>query len=69
MIQSIKSKGAAALLFIMTALPLSAETVSGSDGPVFKVMLVIMVVWVGIAAYLFSLDRKIRRVEKDLDEL
>lgn len=69
MIHLIKYKGATALLFIMTALPLSAETGSGTSGQVCKVMLVIMVVWAGIAAYLLSLDRKIRRVEKDLDEL
>ncbi len=69
MIQSLRYKGAAALLFVMTTLPLAADTGGISDDPVFKVMLVIMVVWAGIAAYLFSLDRKIRRVEKDLDEL
>lgn len=36
---------------------------------IIKITMVIMVVWAGIALYLFALDRKIRKVEKDLDEL
>ncbi len=34
-----------------------------------KILSTIMIVWIGIALYLFTLDRKIRRLEKDLDEL
>ncbi len=35
----------------------------------FKILLTIMIVWVGIALYLFTLDRKLRRLEREMDEL
>lgn len=34
-----------------------------------KILMTILIVWVGIALYLFTLDRKLRRLEREMDEL
>lgn len=47
----------------------SSEQAVAYDDMLIKVMAVILVIWGGIAFYLFILDRKISRVEKELHEL
>lgn len=37
------------------------------NGKIFVVVGVISIVFIGLAAYLFSLDRKITKIEKDLN--
>jgi CcmD family protein len=39
------------------------------SGKLFKVMVVVMVIWLGLAFYLFRLDRKITKLENDINEL
>ncbi len=45
------------------------EEESPEKGKLFKVMVVVMAIWLGLAFYLFRLDKKITRLEKDVNEL
>ncbi|MDY6970463.1 MAG: CcmD family protein, partial [Spirochaetota bacterium] len=38
-------------------------------GILIKVMLITMIVWFGLSVYLFSLSKKITKLEKKIDEL
>lgn len=42
---------------------------SNHGSPLIKVMLVILVIWIGLSLYLFRLDRKISKLEKEINEL
>jgi len=42
---------------------------SNREDVLIKVMLVVLFVWLGLAAYLFRMDRKIVKLEKEIDEL
>ena len=37
--------------------------------PLLTVMAVTLIAWFGLALYIFQLDRKIKKLEKELDEL
>jgi len=39
------------------------------DSKIFNVMVIVLVVWFGIAAYLVTIDRRVRKLEKDINEL
>ncbi len=39
----------------------------GEETALYVVMAVALVVWLGIFAYLWTLDRRVRRLEKDLE--
>lgn len=45
------------------------EEGTADNGKLFKVMIVIMVIWLGLAFYLFRLDKKITKLENDVNEL
>jgi CcmD family protein len=40
----------------------------GGDGVLYRVMAIVLVIWMGLALYLFRMDRKIVKLEKDLNE-
>ncbi len=42
---------------------------SENKGMLTKVMIVVMIIWFGLAFYLFRLDRKISKLEKEINEL
>jgi len=42
---------------------------SNREDVIVKVMLVVLFVWLGLAAYLFRMDRKIVKLEKEINEL
>jgi len=41
---------------------------NGGDGVLYRVMAIVLVIWMGLALYLFRMDRKIVKLEKDLNE-
>ena len=41
---------------------------NGRDGVLYRVMAIVLVIWMGLALYLFRMDRKIVKLEKDLNE-
>ncbi len=53
---------------VKSETPVMEEEASES-GKLFRVMMVVMVIWLGLAYYLFRLDRKITKLEKDIHEL
>ncbi len=34
-----------------------------------EVMTIVLIIWIGIALFLFRLDRKLKRIEEDINEL
>jgi CcmD family protein len=34
-----------------------------------EVMTIVLIIWVGIALFLFRLDRKLKKIEEDINEL
>lgn len=46
----------------------SAPAAPEGDGAVSRVMWIVLVVWLGIGAYLFKIDRNIARLERKIDE-
>jgi CcmD family protein len=58
------------VLFLLTASTLRAQQEVGmadtlrSEGKIYVVVAIMVVVFTGIAAYLFLLDRKVTRLEK-----
>jgi CcmD family protein len=58
------------VLFLLTASTLRAQQEVGmadtlrSEGKIYVVVAIMVVVFAGIAAYLFLLDRKVTRLEK-----
>jgi CcmD family protein len=54
---------------ITVVLPLSLSSSPGPESMIpdlYKVMGVILVAWLGLALFLFRLDRKLARLEKEL---
>jgi CcmD family protein len=45
------------------------EEKPAESGKLFKVMMVVMIIWLGLALYLFRLDKKITKLENDVNEL
>jgi CcmD family protein len=45
----------------------TSEAISYNDYAVKRVMAVVLIIWFGISAYLFLIDRKIIRLEKRID--
>lgn len=42
---------------------------SGEDNIViFKVMLIVLMIWIALSIYIFYLNKKVKRLEKKLDE-
>jgi len=39
-----------------------------SNNAIYIVMIIVLIVWAGIFFYLFSLDKRIKNVEKELKE-
>lgn len=39
-----------------------------SEGKIYVVVAIVLVIFGGLAVYLFNMDRKVRRLEKKLDE-
>ncbi|HMN24936.1 MAG: CcmD family protein [Ignavibacteriaceae bacterium] len=37
-----------------------------SQNAIYVVMIIVLIVWVGIFGYLFSLDKRIKKVEKEM---
>ena len=62
------------LSFLMTSAVASAQQsaemadVMRSNGKIYVVVGVILIIILGLFAYLFSLDRKVSRLEKDLEK-
>lgn len=63
-------------LFVLTltAFPMVAQEVEMADtmrseGKIYVVVTVLVVILAGLVAYVFALDRKATRLEKKLDEL
>lgn len=66
----IKSLFITLSLFLMPALAFAQNegavvNTLKKDGKIYVVVLVLITIFVGIIVYLFSLERKIRRLEKD----
>lgn len=40
---------------------------SADNNVLYTVMAVILIVWAGIAAYMFSLDRRLKKIEKEIN--
>ncbi len=34
-----------------------------------EVMTIVLIIWIGIALFLFRLDRKLKKIEEDINEL
>lgn len=46
----------------------SKETnMAESPGAIYIVMSVVLIIWIGLALFIFSLDRKVAAIEKNLD--
>ena len=64
------------LFTLLLAMPLIAQTtepvemadVMRSNGKIYVVLAVVLVIFAGIIMYLVSLDRKITRMEKEQDK-
>jgi len=39
------------------------------DTKIFKVMIIIMVIWLGIGGYIFTIDKKVKKLENKIDGL
>lgn len=37
------------------------------NNAIYIVMVIVLIVWIGIFLYLFSLDKRIKKVEKEID--
>ena len=37
-----------------------------TDNAIYVVMIIVLIVWAGIFGYLFSLDKRIKKVEKEM---
>jgi CcmD family protein len=60
----------AAALHAQTKETKKIETVKPhKDSKIFKVMIIIMIIWLGIGGYIFTIDRKVKKLENDINEL
>ena len=48
---------------------MSQEAQARENMMLTKVMGIVLIAWFGVALYLFTIDRKVRKLEKDLNEL
>ncbi|MDR3237181.1 MAG: CcmD family protein [Spirochaetia bacterium] len=55
-------------LFADTPLETAQNEESADNGALWNVLLIVLVVWLGLAAYLFRIDRKISKIERELHE-
>ena len=68
------SKPASGLLLALVSPVLHAQQEVGmadslrSEGKIYVVVAIMLVILVGIAAYLFSIDRKVSRLEKRIQD-
>jgi CcmD family protein len=46
----------------------AAPAITEKDDALSRVMWVVLVVWLGLGAYLFKIDRRIARLERKIDE-
>lgn len=63
--------GIIALMFIpslLNAQPIEMADTMRSEGKIYVVVAILLVIFVGLIGYLFFLDRKITRIEKKLPE-
>lgn len=73
MIKSTVVKSLQVLLFMMIAMPIMAQS-NGLENTFFEsgkikvVMGVAVIIFVGIAIYLFRLDKKISKLEKEIHD-
>lgn len=51
-----------------TQTPEGLDRVMGTDGKIYVVLAVVLVIWVGLLIVLFRTDRKIDRLERRLDQ-
>ncbi len=58
------------LLFILSTLTFAQETVGNtaldmrSSGKIYVVIAVILLIFIGIAIYLFSMDKRLKKIER-----
>lgn len=45
--------------------PLGFERIMVDDGKIFVVLGVVLIIWIGLLAFLFSTDRRLRSLERD----
>ena len=62
------------IVFVLAAFPLVAQQpemadTMRSEGKIYVVVAILVVILGGLMAYVFALDRKATRLEKKLDEL
>lgn len=62
----IMAVGMPALLYAGDKVPMAG--VMRSNGKIYVVVAVLVIIFIGILLFLLSLERKIRRLEKDLDK-
>lgn len=73
MIKSTVVKSLQVLLFMMIAMPIMAQS-NGLENTFFEsgkikvVMGVAVIIFIGIAIYLFRLDKKISKLEKEIQD-
>ncbi len=73
MIKSTVVKALQVMLFMMIAMPIMAQS-NGLENTFFEsgkikvVMSVAVIIFVGIAIYLFRLDKKISKLEKEIHD-
>jgi CcmD family protein len=61
------------LIFLFVAFGASAQTVDMADGlrssgKIYIVVIIVMIVLVGLIVYLFSMDRKLSKMERTIQE-
>lgn len=69
----IKSKFLSLLIFLFLSAPAVAQDAEMADGlraegKIYVVVVMILIVLIGLFAYLFLLDRKLNKMEKQLNE-
>jgi CcmD family protein len=47
--------------------PVGLERVMLADGKIYVVLAVVLIIWFGLVAFLFRTDRKLDRLERDID--
>lgn len=52
---------------VPTQQPVGLERVMMADGKIYVVLAVVLIIWFGLLAFLFRTDRKIDRLERELD--
>lgn len=47
--------------------PVGLERVMTADGKIYVVLAVVLIIWLGLVAFLFRTDRKLDRLEREVD--